>query len=71
MQQQHRERGAHCADLDLLSGCLQLWSDVDVGLPAQLAEGVSCGVRSTIPASGVWRELEIPERLPLELLTWS
>ena len=55
--------------LDLLSGCLQLWSDVDVGLPAQLAEGVSCGVRSTIPASGVWRELEIPERPPLGLLT--
>ena len=57
--------------LDLLSGCLQLWSDVDVALPAQLAEGVSCGVRSTIPASGVWRELETPERPPLELLTWS
>ena len=69
MQQQHRERAAHCADLDLLSGCLQLWSDVDVGLPAQLAEGVSCGVRSTIPASGVWRELELPERPPLGLLT--
>ena len=33
--------------------------------------GVPTGIRETILASGVWRPVEVPERPPVELLTWQ
>ena len=75
-----RKQGLACCDsvvpgqplaLDLLLGCLQLWSDIDVELPGQLEQGVSCGIYETIPASGVWRAVDVPERPPMELLVWD
>ena len=54
--------------LELLKGLLLLWNDVDITLPDQLQAGVSTGVLEPIPPSGVWRETEIAEKPPLELL---
>ena len=57
--------------LELLRGMLWLFDDVDVDLPLLLKAGVPAGVRRTIPPSGVWRPVEVPERPPVELLTWQ
>ena len=57
--------------LHLLRGMLLLSDDVDADLPIQLERGVPTGIRETIPASGVWRPVEVPERPPVELLTWQ
>ena len=57
--------------LHLLRGMLLLSEDVDAELPIQLERGVPTGMRETIPASGVWRPVEVPERPPVELLTWQ
>ena len=57
--------------LHLLRGMLLLSDDVDAELPIQLVHGVPTGIRETIPASGVWRPVEVPERPPVELLTWQ
>ena len=55
--------------LDLLHGLLLLSQDIDQGLPGLLEHGVPTGIEQTIPASGVWPAVEVPERLPLELIT--
>ena len=75
-----KAQGLDCSDhiasgqqiaLGLLQGLLHLWSDLDVALPEQLDRGVSTGVLETIPASGVWREVDVAERPPQELLVWD
>ena len=58
--------------LELLRGVLFLFADVHVDLPLHLLESdVPSGIRKTIPPSGVWRPVDVPERFPLELLTWQ
>ena len=57
--------------LQLIQGCLQVWKDIDAGLPALLSEGVSTGVLETIPPSAIWRPTEVSEHPQVELQVWE
>ena len=54
--------------LDLLKGLLELWADIDIALCEQLVVGVRTGVLEPIPASGVWRKVDVPTPPSLALL---
>ena len=54
--------------LDLWRDLFALTGDIDSALIPLLQDGAPTGIRSTIPSSGVWREVDVPARPNLELL---
>ena len=71
-----KRQGFHCSAaiepgqplaLELWDALFALCDDVDQELPSLLRKGVPTGILNTIKPSGVWREIDVPDRPNLAL----